>query len=1019
MEVAPPDRGLPGRADLGLHAVHHRLGHRLVRLRDGPARAVLAPAERGARLPARRHRAVPARLPRAPAADRAARPHADRRDARRCRSSAGSSSASSTRVREAARHGRRSWPPAWSPPTRPTKALVRSTIDARRRGRACPRRSQLVNVRNRGDRVRAVLRRRRSSCVLVACAALLALLVFFARHRTRPLVWLPTGLLLGGAIGNLIDRAREGAVTDFIDFPLWPAFNVADIAITFGVLTLLYVLERPPAARRAIELVAGAEDAGERLDVFLAVPTPGSRAAAQRLIDAGWSGRRRVRRQAPRLRGRRARDRRAPDAGARARRRRTPSSPIAYEDEHLLVVDKPAGVVVHPARGHAAGTLAQALEGRAAGGTDRAARRDRPPPRPRHVRPARGGPHRGDARGARRRCCRRAGSTREYLALVEGRPPARTGTIDAPIGRDRRVAHARVDRHRRAARGASRTSRSRRPTTTSRCCACGSRPAARTRSASHLQAIGHPVAGDPEYGRAGPARPRAPVPPRRTGSPSTHPADGRGGGRRSPRPPSCSRATCRSGRSTGGREGRAGRIGHNGAAAETFELVRNPSIDPGRPLATVPRQRTLPGTQRRVRDASIRPGCTAHTTQGSSSVAQVGIKELLEAGVHFGHQTRRWNPKMRRFIYGERGGIYIIDLLQTEALLSPGPGASRPRSPTAAAPCCSSAPRSRPATPSRTSPRRPGMPYVNHRWLGGLLTNFQTISQRIKRLHDLERYAVRGPARRCCRRASAWPPQADLAKLQANLGGVKNMQRVPDAMFVVDLKTEAIAVREAQRLRIPIIGLVDTNCDPDGIDYVIPGNDDAIRSCGLITERDRRRRSPRAAAAFRAEEEQARKEAEEKARKEAEERARREAEEQAARRPRSAPPPRPPQQAEAARAGGRGRPRRPRSPRRRRPPRRPRRRGCRRAGREAPAAGAQAAERAGRGARGRPAPSRGSPLPSPRPRPGRRAEAPAEAAAPRRRPRSPPKPRPRPKARPSRAGDRGRRPEETQEEAAA
>ena len=174
-----------------------------------------------------------------------------------------------------------------------------------------------------------------------------------------------------------------------------------------------------------------------------------------------------------------------------------------------------------------------------------------------------------------------------------------------------------------------------------------------------------------------------------------------------------------------------------------------------------------------------------------------------------------------------------------------------------------------------------GMPYVNHRWLGGLLTNFQTISLRIKRLHDLERYASEGqlallPTRE---RLAA---EADLEKLQANLGGVKNMQRVPDAMFVVDLKTEAIAVREAQRLRIPIIGLVDTNCDPDGIDYVVPGNDDAIRACNLITRaigdvvNEGRSR-------FRAEEEQARREAEEQARREAEERARREAEEQARR----------------------------------------------------------------------------------------------------------------------------------------
>ena len=134
-----------------------------------------------------------------------------------------------------------------------------------------------------------------------------------------------------------------------------------------------------------------------------------------------------------------------------------------------------------------------------------------------------------------------------------------------------------------------------------------------------------------------------------------------------------------------------------------------------------------------------------------------------------------------------------------------------------------------------------GMPYVNHRWLGGLLTNFQTISLRIKRLHDLERYAAEGqlallPTRE---RLAA---EADLEKLQANLGGVKNMQRVPDAMFVVDLKTEVIAVREAQRLRIPIIGLVDTNCDPDGIDYVVPGQRRRDPRLHARHPRDRRRR---------------------------------------------------------------------------------------------------------------------------------------------------------------------------------
>jgi len=261
-------------------------------------------------------------------------------------------------------------------------------------------------------------------------------------------------------------------------------------------------------------------------------------------------------------------------------------------------------------------------------------------------------------------------------------------------------------------------------------------------------------------------------------------------------------------------------------------------------------------------------------------VAQAGIKELLEAGVHFGHQTRRWNPKMRRFIFGERAGIYIIDLLQTDELLQEAREfASALAHRGGSVLFVGTKKQARDAI--KESAEASGQPYVNHRWLGGLLTNFGTISGRIRRLHDLERYQAEGqldllPTRE---RMAA---QADLAKLQANLGGVKNMQRVPDAMFVVDLKVEAIAVKEAQRLRIPIIGLVDTNCDPDGIDYVIPGNDDAIRSCAVIAralgdvigEGNR---------LFREQEERARKEAEEKARLEAEARAKREAEEQAKR----------------------------------------------------------------------------------------------------------------------------------------
>jgi small subunit ribosomal protein S2 len=261
-------------------------------------------------------------------------------------------------------------------------------------------------------------------------------------------------------------------------------------------------------------------------------------------------------------------------------------------------------------------------------------------------------------------------------------------------------------------------------------------------------------------------------------------------------------------------------------------------------------------------------------------VPEVTIAELLEAGVHFGHQTRRWNPKMRRFIFGERAGIYIIDLLKTSALLKEAQefaGSLAHRGGTVLFVGTKKQARDTIKQVAESA----DMPYVNHRWLGGLLTNFQTISQRIRRLHDLERYETEGqlallPTRE---RMSAL---ADLEKLRANLGGVKNMQRVPDAMFVIDLKTELIAVREAQRLRIPIIGLVDTNCDPDGIEFVIPGNDDAIRSCSLITQAIGQVVSE-GHSVFRAEEEKARQEAEERARLEAEARAKREADEEAKR----------------------------------------------------------------------------------------------------------------------------------------
>jgi small subunit ribosomal protein S2 len=261
-------------------------------------------------------------------------------------------------------------------------------------------------------------------------------------------------------------------------------------------------------------------------------------------------------------------------------------------------------------------------------------------------------------------------------------------------------------------------------------------------------------------------------------------------------------------------------------------------------------------------------------------MAQVGIAELLEAGVHFGHQTRRWNPKMRRFIFGERGGNYIIDLVKTSALLDQAQAFANELSHRGGTVLFVGTKKQARDTIKEVA-EAADMPFVNHRWLGGLLTNFETISQRIRRLHDLERYEAEGQLALLPTR-ERMGAQADLAKLRANLGGVKNMQRVPDAMFVIDLKTEEIAVKEARRLRIPIIGLVDTNCDPDGIDFVIPGNDDAIRSCALITQAIGQV-VQEGHSVFRAQEEKARKEAEEKARVEAEARAKREAEEQAKR----------------------------------------------------------------------------------------------------------------------------------------
>src|SRR5256885_11475238 len=208
------------------------------------------------------------------------------------------------------------------------------------------------------------------------------------------------------------------------------------------------------------------------------------------------------------------------------------------------------------------------------------------------------------------------------------------------------------------------------------------------------------------------------------------------------------------------------------------------------------------------------------------------MRELLEAGVHFGHQTRRWNPEMKRFIFGERGGIYIIDLQQTLEHLEEAAAFSRNLAERGGSMLfVGTKKQSMDAIAEHA--QRVGMPYVHHRWLGGLLTNWRTISNRIERLHELRRLRDEGQLELLPSKERI-AMLAELEKLDTNLGGVADMRKQPDAVFVVDLRKEQLAVREARRLNLPIIALVDTNCDPDEADYVIPGNDDAIRSCELI-----------------------------------------------------------------------------------------------------------------------------------------------------------------------------------------
>ena len=216
-------------------------------------------------------------------------------------------------------------------------------------------------------------------------------------------------------------------------------------------------------------------------------------------------------------------------------------------------------------------------------------------------------------------------------------------------------------------------------------------------------------------------------------------------------------------------------------------------------------------------------------------MATITMKELLEAGVHFGHQTKRWNPKMKEYIFGERNGIYIIDLQKTLKLFKE---ASK-----FVTELCSSGKtilfvgtkrQAQEAVAEEAT--RAGMPYINQRWLGGLLTNWVTVQKSVKRLQELDEMATDGRYELLTKK-EVIKLERERKHLQANLAGIKTMKRLPDALFIVDSNNETIAVKEARKLGIPVVAVVDTNCDPTVVDYVIPGNDDALRAIRLFTSK--------------------------------------------------------------------------------------------------------------------------------------------------------------------------------------
>ena len=217
------------------------------------------------------------------------------------------------------------------------------------------------------------------------------------------------------------------------------------------------------------------------------------------------------------------------------------------------------------------------------------------------------------------------------------------------------------------------------------------------------------------------------------------------------------------------------------------------------------------------------------------SLTGIALKDLLEAGVHFGHQTKRWNPKMKQFIFGERNGIYIIDLAKTAKLFRDaeqfvGNLAAEGRT------ILFVGTKRQAQDAIAEEAQRCGMYFVNQRWLGGLLTNFSTIQRSLARLRDLEAMETDGRYDSLSKKEIS-QLEKEKRKLQKNLEGIRHMSRLPDALFVVDTRKEKIAVDEARKLKIPVIGVVDTNCDPDEVDYVIPGNDDALRAIRLFASK--------------------------------------------------------------------------------------------------------------------------------------------------------------------------------------